>query len=202
MMNYIIALLNVKTSEIENMDLQMAVVEQFIVESYGSLTTEEIKKAFKMYVARDLGNSEVYRLFDCATVGEVLSKYIQMKNQALKVYHSKKQLPVANKVSDKEIAETHEAFLKMVYDELVKESYSDSAWLLYDDIKPKLSIRKEVLIRLFRIQTVKLQKKKNTNRFNVSSVVGSVENTCRSIVACNYLKKYLIDFETFKKAIK
>lgn len=176
---------------------------------FNRLRPGEVYLAFKMAMSRELldekGNGiNILPELSNNTTGIVLSAYLRWKRSNNKYQLAKeglKSLPERN-VSENEKKETHEIFLKMVYDELVMERYSDSAWLLYDEIKPKLSIRKEVLIRLFRIQTVKLQKKKNTNRFNVSSVVGSVENTCRSIVACNYLKKYLIDFETFKKAIK
>lgn len=183
-------------------EIHKADIMQLMFERYGHLSLEEIDYAFRhdRYSGAPI---EHFQLFNAEYVAKVLKRYADFVMQVKNENHLKLQEPAVEKtVSDEEKKEIREQFLQMVFGELVKDGFSDSAWILYEDIKPKLAIRKEVLIRLFEIQKKKLRKQKRTDRFNVSAVTGSVENRCRSIVASNYLKNYLTDFETFKSAVK
>lgn len=183
-------------------EIHKADIMQLMFERYGHLSLEEIDYAFRhdRYSGEPI---EHFQLFNAEYVAKILKRYADFVMQVKNENHLKLQEPAVEKiVSEDEKKKIREQFLKIVFEDLTAEGYSDSAWILYEDIKPKLSIRKEVLIRLFEIQKKKLQKQKRTDRFNVSAVTGSVENRCRSIVACNYLRKYLTDFETFRNSIE
>lgn len=183
-------------------EIHKADIMQLMFERYGHLSLEEIDYAFRhdRYSGEPI---EHFQLFNAEYVAKVLKRYADFVMQVKNENHLKLQEPAVEKtVSDEEKKEIREQFLEMVFGELTKDGFSDSAWLLYEDIRPRMDLHKDVLIRLFKIQKLKVQRGKRTNRFNVSTVTGSVENRCRSIVACNYLRKYLTDFETFRNSIE
>lgn len=95
LLNYILALLNIKSptdpQEIANMDIQMLLVGDLIRTEYGTLTIPEIKTAFKMYVSKQLEGVKVFRILDCISVGEVLTAFIEHRNESLRVYSEKKR---------------------------------------------------------------------------------------------------------------
>ena len=71
LINYLITILNIKTtSEQEKKDLnvQMLVVLDFIRTKFSSLTIEEVKEAFKMYVSKEFPEIKVFRILDCVVV--------------------------------------------------------------------------------------------------------------------------------------
>lgn len=175
---------------------------QLVFEKFNHLSLEEIDYAFRhdRYSGDPIPH---FQLFNAEYVAKVLKRYADFVMQVKNENHLKLQEPVIEKTaSDEEKKEIREQFLQMVFGDLVKDGFSDSAWLLYEDIRPRLGVHKDVLIRLFKMQKLKIERKKRTDRFNVSAITGSVENACRSIVASNYLKKHLTDFETFKNAIQ
>ncbi len=108
MLNYLITLLNIKVeNELQNNDLkiQMIVILDFIKDKFGFLTVEEIRQAFKMYVAKELGFKEIYRNLDTIVVSDVLNAYVDFRNESLHVYMSKKanlKLEEKNKLSEEE----------------------------------------------------------------------------------------------------
>lgn len=183
-------------------EIYKADIMQLVFEKFNHLSLEEIDYAFRhdRYSGDPIPH---FQLFNAEYVAKVLKRYADFVVQVKNENHLKLQEPVIEKtVTEQEKQEIREQFLQMVYDELVNTGFSDSAWILYDEIRPKITIPKEVLIRLFEMQKSRIQKKKRTDRFNISAVTGSVENACRNIVASNYLKKHLTDFETFKNAIQ
>lgn len=94
LLNYIITLLNIKVeNEIQSKDLniQMLVILDFVKDKFGFLTVEEIREAFKMYVAKELGFKEIYRNLDTIVVSDVLNAYVDFRNESLRVYEMKKQ---------------------------------------------------------------------------------------------------------------
>lgn len=98
-LNYILALLNIKTpdllDDIEAHDEQMGFVGNFIIKEFGFLTVPEIKEAFRMYASRRFSNVKVFRILDCVSVGEVLNAYTDYRREALASYTSKKAQNVA-----------------------------------------------------------------------------------------------------------
>jgi len=108
MLNYIITLLNIKIENKQQEDdlrIQMLVILDFIKDRFGFLTVEEIRQAFKMYVAKELGFKEIYRNLDTIVVSDVLNAYVEYRNQHLHVYTSKKaalRLEANNTLSEQE----------------------------------------------------------------------------------------------------
>lgn len=87
-------------------DTQMLVLCDFIRDRFGQLTSEEIKTAFKMYVAREFKGIKVFKILDAVCLGEVLTAYINYRDEHLHVYYSKKiakqqeVLPVAKSTDE------------------------------------------------------------------------------------------------------
>jgi hypothetical protein len=127
LINYLITILNIKTtSEQEKKDLnvQMLVVLDFIKTKFSSLTIEEVKEAFKMYVSKEFPEIKVFRMLDCVVVGEVLNAYVDFRNESLRVYdNKKKQLPLNASLTNSEINEIMVNSINQRYEEfkLTKE---------------------------------------------------------------------------------
>lgn len=185
-------------SEINKTDLR-----DLIFSKYDFLTLEEIEYAFK----HDRFSGDPiphFQLFNAEYVAKVLKRYTDFRRQMRTEHASKLKEPTPDPIiTDEMRAQIREKFLKFLFEELKKEGFSDSAWLVYDDIKEKANVSREVLIRLFKIQSLKFQKTKRIRKLQgYKATSGSVENACRNIVACNYLKNYLTNYETFKNAIQ
>lgn len=116
LINYIVTLLNLKVEDSEEekgkMDMQMLLVGDLIRTEFGSLTIPEIKTAFRMYVSKQLP-VKVFRILDCISVGEVLTAFIDYRNESLRVYDEKKramkeqsQLPEVSKSQKQELVKS------------------------------------------------------------------------------------------------
>jgi len=141
--------LNLKTSseqDAKDLNIQMLVILDFIKSKFSQLTIEEIKEAFKMYVAKEFSHLKVFRMLDCVVVGEVLNEYINFRNESLKVYDNKKQS------QQNEIKMTEQEIF-----DLMTKSVNDkfSEFKLTNDIKPPFTgIFKELIERgLLRMPT-------------------------------------------------
>ncbi|MDM1093406.1 hypothetical protein [Myroides odoratimimus] len=92
--NYILILLNVKPPDTNEdrayRDTQMLVLCDFITDKFGELTSEEIKQAFKMYVAREFKGVKVFKILDAVCLGEVLNAYVNYRDEHLHIYYSKR----------------------------------------------------------------------------------------------------------------
>ena len=94
LINYLVTLINIKTTteaEFKDLEIQMFVILDFIKSKFGQLTEEEIKEAFKMYVAKDFGHKEIYRTLDTIVVSDVLNKYLDYRSQVLRSYDQKQR---------------------------------------------------------------------------------------------------------------
>lgn len=92
--NYLITLMNIKVSskeEKDSLNIQMIVIMDFVRTKFGFLTTEEIREAFKMYVAKDFGHKEIYRNLDTILVSDVLNCFMDFRSDALRAYETKKR---------------------------------------------------------------------------------------------------------------
>lgn len=223
LMNFLIRILNIKIStpeDEENMNFQMAMVLDLIRTKFGNLTIPEIKEAFKMYVARDFAELKVFRILDCACVGEVLTAFTNFRTDALRI-HIDKQIRERNTVEirEEEKEKNFQEFLTMVFDEIQNKKISSSGWLLLPKLKDKIKIEVQVAKRLYRMQerqylieltndVIKNKRKPHhvellkemQKRAADGKPSGVVQNKCRSIVVCHYLKNFKT-FEEFKKAI-
>lgn len=191
------------------------------------LTPGEIYEAFKMAMSRELLDSKDNEFnllpeLSINTTSRVLDAYIQWKrrNDAYqKAKSDLKQLDAPTGMSDEEKAIAHEKFILDVYKDMINGLVHSSGWLLYDDIKDKITTSDKVKKRLYRIQEKKYFKeyrkevkskgnKKHhvelleslMNKSKTGKFIGVVQNRCKSIAVYNYLKKFK-DYNEFKNQI-
>lgn len=186
------------------------------------MTVPEIKEAFKMYVAKEFEDVKVFRVLDCVAVGEVLNAFREYRNESLRVYDNKKKKLLEMSVLSKEqIKRNHEEFLKTIFDDLNETGFSSDCWLVYEALEKKglitisSSEKKKLYEQQAQIYLIELVQETTTkffhsakfvieevrNKISTGKIIGSVANKCRSIVASEFLKDYLTDFEEFKKQI-
>lgn len=226
LINYLITILNIKCSnqeEADDLKIQMLVVEDFLKSKFSNLTIQEIKEAFKMYAAREFSKIKVFRILDCISIGEVLQAFIDFRNDSLRGYNSKKQnlLNAIPEKTDEEKKQIRLKFIEMLYEEIKTDKFSNNAWLLYDEFynSGKIKISDEEKIELYNSQLLIYAneqrnefKSKNdlvaknllldlNNKIKSGNTIQLVKNKCKSVLVCNYLKKNMYDFETFKNSI-
>jgi hypothetical protein len=226
LINFLISIVNIRISNDEeksNLDRQMILVFDLIKSKFGNLTAPEIREAFKMYVSREFPELKVFRILDCVTVGEVLSAYIEFRNEKLNTYNQKKRvlLQTPEKSTKEEIEKIREEFLKMIFDEILEFQFSSDSWRLFQELEDLKRIsasnqeKKELYKKHLRIYEIeqKAEIRSQRGQFSKSylkelqdkitgkSAIESVSNKCRSILVCKYLENFTEDFETFKNSI-
>lgn len=200
----------------------MLVVMDFIKNRFGSLTIEEIKEAFKMYVAKEFIEIKVFRMLDSVCAGEVLNAYINFRNESLRIFSSKRSflLNAPTVPTDEQKTEIRENYLKLLFNELKEGNRINVHKDFYDelDYKGKFTISSEEKREMYALELKKyIPIKTEELRKNVSArllidqfkleieenqPIEQVKIICRNNVVTDYLSKYLTDFETFKKAIE
>ena len=143
LMNFLIRILNIKIAsqdDQDNLDFQMPLILDFIKSKFGTLTIPEIKEAFKMYVAKEFPEIKVFRMLDCIVVGEILTAFVNFRNDSLRVYDDKKRVLLAEPepTSEEEKKAIREEFLKSIFDDLKIRGYSQDIWMVWEkDFKTK-----------------------------------------------------------------
>ena len=111
----------------------------------------------------------------------------------------------------------------MIFNEIKENGFSSSAWHLYPDLElsgklnpsaeEKLKLYKEQL-RVYEVEEKALIRNKYsitmskpylnnlTDKITSKKPIESVSNKCRSILVSKHMKKFIEDFETFKKQTK
>lgn len=196
---------------------------------FSKLTPGEIYLAFKMAMSRELLDEkgkgfELLPELSNNTTGKVLDAYLKFKNEDASYNLAKDELKKtaleANTApTDEEKAEIREIYLLMVFHSLKEKKHCYDAWQLYEELESSFKTSTDVKKRLYKIQEKKYRKevardaRNGVPKFkqvldalvediNAGKKNGVVQNRCRSILVCNYLKKYISDFETFKSALK
>ncbi|QYS85436.1 hypothetical protein JJC03_09315 [Flavobacterium oreochromis] len=222
LMNYLITLLNLKISNEEeerDLNIQMLVVKDFIISKFGNLTIPEIKEAFKMYVAREFSNIKTFRLLDSISAGEVLSAFLDHRNESLRVYDHKMKINALKQEfrNEDEIAKTKHLLLKNIFTDVEGKGYSGDAWMLYDELynSGKITISDSEKKDLYKKQLQKHIKEEkqivNSKRpLNYKAVLAEiqkeamsskpllvVQNRCKSVLVSEYIKNNFKDKEEF-----
>lgn len=198
-------------------------ISKMILSSFKELSIDEICKAFELerygqYEAK----TDHFQLFDSNYISQILKKYKNWKNK------ERIELNIIAPIKNIEISEKEKSYIelnmhKMIFDEIKDNGFSSSAWHLYTDlelsgkIKPspeeKSKLYKEQL-RIYEIEEKALIRNKYsitmskpylnnlTDKITGKKPIESVSNKCRSILVSKYMKKFTLDFETFKKEIK
>ena len=143
LLNFLITILNIKVASEEEklqLDKQMILIFDLIKTKFGNLTVPEIKEAFKMYVSKEFEDIKVFRLLDCIVVGEILTAFVNFRNDSLRVYDDKKRLLLAEPqpTSEEQKKQIRNDFLKSIFDELNTRGYAKDLWMLWEkDFKTK-----------------------------------------------------------------
>lgn len=218
-LNFMLEILNIKVSDEvdqDDIDRQMVLINNLISSQFQILTAPEIKEAFQMYVSRKL-TVKVFRLVDCVAVGEILTSYIEFRNQAIQPFLIKRQnlLNAPIEKSEAEKQKIFNEFIKMVYDEVLQKGYCDEAWYLFKKLEDnnKIEISNEEKTELYKKELaiyVPAERKRiiKQNPLNGKHLVRDfektyegkkrlvyVQNRCRSIIVSEYILKTEISFE-------
>ena len=195
---------------------------------YSQLRPGEVYQAHKMAMSRELYDADEKQFnlipeLSINTSAKILEAYIKYKKHNPELSKAKEHLLKLNAPSGpspEQIQKTREDFLKMIFEDLKGGKVPEDAWLLYDDVKDRLTFTDEQRENIYRnqehlyIQELKRQKAANPRNRSVAESLenalrikeskkynGVVSNRCKSIVVSDYLKKHVKDFETFKAAI-
>lgn len=226
LLNYILTLLNIKASnddEHKDLSIQMLVVLDFVKDKFGDLTAEEIKQAFKMYVAKEFPQIKVFRILDSIVVGEVLNAYREYRNEALRTYSHKKKLLLtqSSPVSESEKKEIRQQYLKLLFEELKQKEYcyETHRFFLPLEANGKIVITAEEKKKLYEDQLEiyipnETQRLKNrsgySSKFELKELqaiieakqpINAVVNICRAIITSKYLLQFTDSFESFKNQL-
>ena len=143
LINYLLTILNIKVSneqDAKDLQIQMLVVSDFLKSKFGFLTVPEIKEAFKMFVAKEFPELKVFRMIDCIVVAEILTAFVDFRNDSLKVYDSQKRLLIdqSSTITKNEKECIRNDFLRQIFDDLNARGYSEDVWQLWEkDFKTK-----------------------------------------------------------------
>tara|TARA_R100000654_G_scaffold75059_1_gene111080 strand:- start:1318 stop:2052 length:735 start_codon:yes stop_codon:yes gene_type:complete len=108
LINYLYVLLNVKKDNQLN-ELEESVLNGVILKNFGNFSTDEIKHAFRLGVAGELG-IEMYQKLDSITFGKVLTAYRNYKAKKIRNYKSTNFTIQQVKPSDIEILDIEKEF--------------------------------------------------------------------------------------------
>lgn len=122
LLNFILSLLNIKTIDEDPQEnqRQLAFIYKFIIDKFSFLTIEEIKEAFKMYVANQF-EVKVFRMIDCVVVGEVLYSFIEHRNNILQNYTPIENTPKLEIITNSAKEEINKKAVNRVFNEFKEE---------------------------------------------------------------------------------
>lgn len=198
-------------------------ISKMILSTFKELSIEEISKAFELerYGQYDV-KTEHFQLFDSNYISQILKKY---KNWKVK---EKNELnltaPIQQvKISEEEKLQLRENLIQMIFEDIKNSGFSSDAWHLYPDLEisgkinptpeQKTSLYKEQL-RIYEVEEKSLIRNKYgitmskpylnslSDKLTGKKPIESVSNKCRSILVSKHMRKFIKDFETFKKELK
>lgn len=220
-------ILNIKVLDEEeqnHIDRQLILVADIINSQFGNLTAPEIKEAFKLYVSKKFPEVKVFRLIDCVAVGEILTAYIEYRNQSVEPFVNKRQnllnAPVEKTESEKK--KIFDDFVEMVYNEVLEKGFCDDAWYLFKQLEDlgKIKISNEDKTELYKKELAiyvpaERQRILKQNPLNGKHLIKDfektysgrnkpiyVQNRCRSILVSEFIKgsvKHCKDLQTMLK---
>ena len=119
LINYLYVLLNVKKDNQLN-QLEESVLNGVILKNFGNFSPDEIKHAFRLGVAGELG-VEMYQKLDSITMGKVLGAYKIYKAKKIKNFKSSNMSDEQKKPSIDEINAIEQEFIKNCINPYVEE---------------------------------------------------------------------------------
>lgn len=194
---------------------------------FNKLSAGEIYNAFKLAMSRELKDSkgnefELLPELSNNTSAKVLQAYIDSKVINLEYQKAKSSLKTKiEEVTDQEVKERREKFIELVFEDIQDKGISPDAWILFDELEKagKIDVSVEDKKKLYSEQLnnylneLKQDYNKNLGnekfRHSLDYLLGQikdgkknrvVQNRCRSILVCDYLKKFK-DLETLKSEL-
>ena len=119
LINYLYVLLNVKKDNQLN-QIEESVLNGVILKNFSNFSTDEIKHAFRLGVAGDLG-IQMYQKLDSITMGKVLSAYKTYKANKIKNFKSSNMSKEQKKPSIDEINAIEQQFIENCINPYVEE---------------------------------------------------------------------------------
>lgn len=226
-LDFMLEILNIKIVEDEDQDAidrQLILVADLITRHFSNLTAEEVKEAMRMYVARKFPEVKVFRLIDCVSIGEILTAYIEFRNQAIQPFLIKRQnllnAPIEKSESEKQ--KIFDEFVEMVYNEVLEKGFCDDAWYLFKQLEnnKKINVSNEEKTELYKKELaiyVPLERQRilKQNLLNGKHLVKEfektyegkkrpvyVQNRCRSILVSKLIKESIKSIEELQNALK
>jgi hypothetical protein len=195
---------------------------KMILSTFKDLSFEEISKAFEMERYGLYNNkTEHYQLFDSNYISQVLKKYRKWKEGEM--LHLNISPPrIESKITEHQKKQLREALLVNIFIDLTEKGFSPDSWEIYselevsDKINPTEEYRKKLYkeqLKIYEVEEKALIKSKYepiiikthlqylNDKITGKKVIESVSNKCRSIIASEFLKNHIENFENFKKII-
>lgn len=196
-------------------------IYNFIMDKFHMLTLEEIKEAFRMYVANKF-EVKVFRILDCVVVGEVLNSYIEFRNNQLQSYKPETiEKPKLDIITNSAKEEINKKAVNRVFNEFKEQkTLPDGLGYIYDILvehgKIKLATESTPKLALYYKNKIEQSKnellaekkselRKEESRFNISGVnsvkgaINKIENGNNTEINLRVKKLVLKDF--FNKSI-
>ncbi len=199
-LNYLIELMNIKTdiNDLIQMNRKMLIVADLIRTKFGHLTGEEIKEAFKMYVAKEFPHVKVFRILDAISVGEVLNSYTTLRNEKLKQYNNRKSI----EYTEPEYTQDQKEQIYLEWEKDFLQRFKDGgrvsdAHLMYSrlDIVQNLEEKKKLYERM-KQQYLSDTRMKSAAKYTelIDNPVklkkhATIQNMCKSFLVLEYLKE-------------
>lgn len=226
-LDFMLEILNIKVVNEEDqnaIDRQLVLVADLISRHFSALTAEEVKEAMRMYVSRKFPEVKVFRLIDCVSIGEILTAYIEFRNQVIEPFVNKRQkllnAPVEKTEAEKE--KIFNDFVEMVYNEVLEKGFCNDSWYLFKKLEEnkKIEISKEKKDELFKkelaiyipeerqriIKQNPLNGKHLVKDFEKTYEEGKrpvyVQNRCRSILVSDFIKSSIKTLKELQECLK
>lgn len=195
---------------------------------FSSLRPGEVYQAFKMAMSRELldaDGKEINLLPELSinTTSKILISYFEWKKTNPEYQTAKEHLLKLNQPtgpSDEELLKIREEFLLSTFKDITEHGHCADAWLLYDEIQEMIPQTIEQKKNLYKqqefiyLQELKYDAAKNIgrkkylevyenaqNKSKEGKLFAVVQNRCRAIMVCSYLKQFKNDYQQFKNAI-
>lgn len=225
-LNFLVEVLNLKISnqeEEDHMNRQMVLISDLISTKFPNITIPEIKEAMKMYVSKSFVDIKVFRILDCISIGEILSAYIDFRNESTTVFIEKRKTLLMEKseVSKEEKQKIRKDFLQMVFDEVWKDGHCSDAHFLFKEMELKGLInlsneeKKEIYDKELKLYIPEERNRiRNTQPYSASKAIEQfnkniqsgnklvyVQNRCRSIIVSELIKQRFFSAKELETAL-
>lgn len=199
-----------------------------VLEAYRMAVKKQLQKPTFDYTGKQNGvvTISVFPNLSIIQAAEILNAYQEYKisspEHTAGIKKLKELMGNENKAPELKPEDVdREKFFEVVFEDLTTTGKCVVAFTLFEELEAsgKITISNEVKKRLFQMQfekhkrgmiqeiTSRSAKSKKAAEVDIMMMFGKddlknvIKRKCRAIVVCNYLKKHLADYETFKKAI-